>query len=399
MKNTNKIQDLTRLFLGLQEEVRAGQRSESVDVRVHLDQAVTDLSTYFENLDILPTALGAGGLRYEHAFLKHHHSEPWIDAALRTMLAEFRSARNVDASCCFQTWGKWFESIDRAIRNAASVAFLQHGLDNLSPEFTTKSILRDVGDILEGSLKPLAQLRLDMQSITGVRVAGATPVSSMSFGKVVEELASRPYSGDIYRPRPFGLTVSQWRNIANHNNYEVKGSEVICIYGSPGHQKTFRLPVNDLFNLGRYMDKLQFIHKIAFEFFSIDNMHALSPYLPHVDITDHTNNGALAYGLVAAGFSIKRVGYGAEADYGSRQWALFLVDEYSRSEPDVKAALQDALSTYILLAGSINVISVVKSNASLYKFNFKAKVSSKTEDISASDCDVRILDKYFRPIL
>lgn len=398
MKNTTKIKDLTRLFLGLQEEARAGLNSKSVDVRVHLDQAAADLSTYFENPDCLPRAFGAGGLRYEYAFLQHNRSEPWIDNALRTMLMEFRAARNVDVSCCFQTWGRWFEAIDRAIRNTASVAFLQEDIDNLSHEFMAKSILRDTGDILEGSLQPLARLRLDMQGVAGIRAAGAAPVTSMSFGKVIEELASRPNGGDVYRPQPFGLTVSQWRNIANHNSYEVKGSEVICTYGSPGHHKTIRCPVNDLFNLGRYINDLKFTHKIAFEFFSIDNMRALSPYLPHVDITNHTFEGALAYGLVAGGFSIERVGYGAEVDYGSKQWALLLVDDHNRSELGAKAALQDAVSTYLLLAGSINVVAFVKSNTSLYEFSFKAKVGNKTEDTSTSGWDVRTLDKYFRPI-
>jgi hypothetical protein len=261
-----------------------------------------------------------------------------------------------------------------------------------------KSILRNVGDILEGSLQPLARLRLDMQGVAGIRASGAAPVTSMSFGKIIEELASRPIGGDVYCPQPFGLTVSQWRNIANHNNYEVKGTEVVCTYGTPGHHKTIRFPVNDLFDLGRYIGNLQMTHKIAFEIFSIDNMRALSPYLPHIDITDHTANGALAYGLVAAGFSIERVGYGAEVDYGSRQWALFLVDEHNRNELEAKAALQDAVSTYLLLASSINVVAFVKSDTSLYEFSFKAKMANKTEDTSIIGWNVRSLDEYFRPI-
>ena len=164
MTNETKIKDLTRLFAGLQEESKAGQKSKSFDIRVHLDQAAADLSTYFENPDNLPITLGAGGLTYEYAFLQHNRSKLWIDETLRFMLAEFRSARNANSHLCFQTWGSWFESVDRAIRNTASVAFLQKDIDNLSPEFMAKSILRDMGDLLEGSLQPLARLRLDAGS-------------------------------------------------------------------------------------------------------------------------------------------------------------------------------------------------------------------------------------------
>jgi len=219
----------------------------------------------------------------------------------------------------------------------------------------------------------------------------------MTFGKVIEELASRS-DGAIYRPQPFGLTVSQWRNIANHNSYEVKGSEVVCTYGTPGHYKTIRCPVDDLINLGRYINDLKYIHKIAFEFFSIDNMQALSPYVPHVDITNHTSEATLAYGLTVAGFRIERIGYGDEADYGSKKWALFLFDEHNRSEIEAKTALQDAVSTYILLTGSIDVLAFVKTDTSLYEFSFKAKVGSKTEATPDNNWEARSLDEYFRPI-
>lgn len=398
MNNKSKIKDLTRLFLGLQEEIRAGQKSRSPDVRVHLDLAAADLSAYFEHPETLPTALGAGGLRYEHSFLQRNRSEPWIDETIRNMLLEFRSARNIDTRRCFQTWGSWFDAVERAIRNTASVAFLQKDLDELGPEFIAKSILRDVGDILEGSLQPLARLRLDMQGVAGIRAASVRPVTSMSFGEVIKELASRPIGGDIYYPQPFGLPVSQWRNIANHNSYEVKGTDVICTYGTPRKIKTIRCSVSALFDLGRYINDLKYIHKIAFEFFSIDNMRDLTPYLPHVDVTDHTANGALAYGLVAAGFGIEEVGYGAEADYGAEQWALVLVDEKNRSELEVRAALEDAVSTYILLTGSINVASFVKSDTSLYKFSFKAKVKNNAEDTSTNGWRARSLDQYLRPV-
>ena len=46
MKKKTDLIDKTKLFLGLQEEALAGQKSPSVDIRMHLDQATKDLSTY-----------------------------------------------------------------------------------------------------------------------------------------------------------------------------------------------------------------------------------------------------------------------------------------------------------------------------------------------------------------
>lgn len=394
MKKKTTLMDKTKLFLGLQEEALAGQKSPSVDIRIHLDQAAEDLSTYFENPNSIPTALGAGGLRYEHAFLQQNRSKPWIDQNLRIMLAEFRTARNNNANICFQTWGSWMEAIDRSTRNVAVVAFLQEDLEKLNSEFMAKSILRDIGDILEGSLQPLACLRLEMQRIAGMRTKTAKPIKSMTFGKIIEELASRQVGGSIYCPQPFGITVSQWRNIANHNSYVVEGDSVICTYGKSGNFQKIFCPVDSLIDLGVYVNDLGFMHKIAYEIFSIDNLKDLTPYAPDVEITDHTRDGALAYGLVAAGFTIVKVGYKPGV------WILGLIDRFERSEFQAKSALQTATITYILLTGSVEVFALVKSGTSIYKFGFQSKTAdSKSETFPDSAANLRHLDQYWRPIL
>lgn len=142
----------------------------------------------------------------------------------------------------------------------------------------------------------------------------------MTFGEVISELSSRKIGGDVYRPSPFGIPVSQWRNIANHNSYTVKDNEVTCIYGSPGQQKQFSCAVSDWIGLARYIDTLGFLHKVAFEIFNIDNLDELIPYAPKLEITEYTKDAALVYGLAEAGFTIVNAGY-KEAE-----WALLLVD-------------------------------------------------------------------------
>ena len=392
--NTTRVQDKTRLFLGLQDELRAGKPSPSADLRVRLEQAAANLSIYFENPDCLPSVLGAGGLRYEHSFLQHNQSTPWIDETLRTLLAEFRAARNADANLCFQTWGIWMEAIDRAIGNAAVVAFLQQDIDQLSAEFVAKSVLRDVGDILEGSIQPLTRLRLAMQGVAGIRRKGAPSVATMTFGQVVEELASRQVGGDVYRPEPSGVLVSQWRNISHHNSYVVEGDKVRCTYGKPGHPKKVLCSVNDLIELLRFLNSLGLVHKAAFEIFSIDNMKALIPFAPNIEITNHTTDGALAYGLDAAGFTIVKVGYKPGA------WALGLIDDYERNESETKAALQGAMTTYILWAGPVKVLALIESGGSVYKFSFRSETAkSKPESLPDSGVYSICLDRHWRPML
>ena len=394
MKNKDNFVDKTKLFLGFQEEVLAAQNKPSSSIRIHLEQAATDLSPYFENPAIIFSALGAGGLQAEHAFLQQNRSKSWIDQNLRVLLAEFRSAQNANEALCFQTWGSRMEAIDRATRNWAAVAFLQEDLERLNPEFMAKSVLRNVGDILEGSLQPLVRLRLEMQGIAGMRTKTAKLIDSMTFGNVIEELASRQIGGSIYCPPPFGVTVSQWRNIANHNSYVVDGDEVVCAYGRPKSPQKIVCPVAKLYDLGVYVNDLSFMHKIAYEVFSVDNLEMLLPFAPKLKITDYTKEGMLAYGLAAAGFTIVKAGHASEL------WVLELIDRFARSKPHIEGALQTATHAYNFWAGSVRFFISVKSGSSTYRFRAEGKsADGNAEALFSFAGNMRYLAQYWRPDL
>jgi hypothetical protein len=393
MKTKGILKDKTKVFLGLQTEILTTIKDSSFDLRFHLDQAAKDLETYFENRDIIPIALGAGGLRYEYAFLRENQHKTWIEQSVRLMLTEFRQARLANENACLLIWGKAMEKVDRAISNVAGVTALQANIEELSPELSTKSILRDVGDLLEGSLQPLARLRLDMQGIAGMRAPSLSPTEKMSFGKVIEELASRPIGGDIYSPEPFNLKVSQWRNIANHNSYRFENETVVCMYGKPENPQEIRCSVEDIISIGIYMNALYYAHKIAFEIFSIDNREQLTSYMSKIQITEHTKDGALAYGLVASGFEIVKVGQKPGV------WMFGLNDRFSRAESDIRTALQAAVTTYLLLSEPFVMIAYVNSGHSIFHFSFKIDVSTNEDEFSLMrDVDIMLLDKYWRPI-
>jgi hypothetical protein len=391
MKKKSKVINKTKLFRSLQREIKSGININSPDIKNHLDRAVSDLSPYFENTDVLPLCLGVGGLRYEYSFLQSSLTKSWIEKTLRDILAEFRLARDSNAVLCFQVWGKYTKAIDNAIRNTAVTALLQQNLGKLSSELLTKSVLRDVGDILEGSLQPIVRLRLDMLEIAGKRATGAKPVEAMTFGQVVEELILISTDGAIYRIDPHGITVSQLRNIANHNSYIVEKDIVTCTYGkgNPPHSVSF--PATDLINLGLYINDLYFIHKIAYEFFSVDNLTDISSYFSDIEVTEHTTDGTLVYGLVTSGFNIVKAGY------KSGVWSLGLIDEYNREEVKAKIMLQNAFITYLLHVGSVEVYALIKNRSKTYKVSFQARTqgSKDTNELSSNEKSI-MLDEYLQ---
>lgn len=357
--------DKTKSFLALQDELRLAVTIGSQNFCGSQESAVEDLSGYFENPEQMKRAFSVGGFRYEHAFLQRNNTSPWVDKHLRLMLREFREARDRNAGMCFQTWSSHMESVELGTRNISLVASLQLNIDELEEESLTKSVFRDIGDVLEGSLQPLVRLRLAMLEVAGTRIGPSSPVSIMTFGDVIGELSSRGAEGDIYRPRPLGLSVSQWRNIANHNNYTFKDGRVTCTYGRPGREKDICCTINNLIELAKYTDTLGFLHKVAYEIFSTDNLNELIPYAPQLEVTDYTRDGALVYGLAEAGFEI------VKARYSEGLWVLLLIDDYNRDHGRAKAALEAAVLPYFNLTGPTEFRAVVKSGTSDFRISFR----------------------------
>lgn len=340
-----------------------------------MDQAAAELSPYFENPKRMTDALNAGGLTYEHSFVRRNRETPWVDEAIRMMLTEFRAARQSDAHLCFQTWSSSMEAIDNGIANSALTARLQQDLDELDPALVPKSVLRDVGELLEGSLQPLARLRLAMRGVAGMRTVGDSDIGQMTFGEVLSELSSREDGGDMYRPPPFEVLASQWRNIAYHSSYVVKGAEVICTFGRP-FTKRIVCSINDIVRLGEYINCLTFAHKVAFEIFSIDNLDALDLYAPEIQVTEYTRDGALAYDLFGEGFAVLKAGH----RQGDNTWVLRLRDVYGRQKNEAKVALQKAMRTYIILAGATAVTAWVSNGRAEFKFSFRGSAPGRDDE-------------------
>jgi hypothetical protein len=223
-----------------------------------------------------------------------------------------------------------------------------------------------MGDILEGSLQPLARLRLELQNISGIWEVKSKLVSKMSFGDVISELNVK---GDEYIPAPFTISVSQWRNIANYGSYDVENNDVICRYGK-GDKKSFRCNRNELIRVAHYIMNLYNTHKIAHEIFSIDNLDKIKSgrEASGSGETIFSVEGTLTAGLFLSGFTLLNV------SHKQGVLGLFLTDRDNRSYEESKGALQGALLPFIILFGPCEVGAIVQSREEAYSFSFKGRV-------------------------
>jgi hypothetical protein len=387
----NRI-DKTALFLALESEL-LGSGNQSAGIAQELDRAILDLGIYFEDSAMLIRSLNIGALTYEHAFLRERINDTWVQETVIALLSEFRKARELKAESFWVIWRKWMRNTENAIKNTAAVATLTlQGNDNdLELYVLAKRIFREGGDLLEGSLQPFIRLRLEVWEILNWRSPSRPPVEKMSFGDVISELSRNDITGHIYNIPPFGISVSQLRNIANHNNFEVVDDQIICTYGSPGKQKSINLCLEDVLKAFRYCNDLMYAHKIAREFFSIDNTSKLLPIAAERGITDYTLDCNLAYGLVSAGFSIINVAY------SPKDWVIRLKDRHFRNKRESKLALQEACYPYIIFSSPVHFVIHLQSGPHLYKFSFLGSIANKNSEIPRNfDGDIRSVDELLR---
>ncbi|NBR84935.1 MAG: hypothetical protein EB141_01240 [Verrucomicrobia bacterium] len=382
--------DKTALFQAFEAELRAS--SSKLGARdLTLNEAESVLYPFFENISLLRKALGAGALTYEANFLSSKKTEPWVIDCVNTLLGEFRTARSVNEKACFETWVAWMNVTNRAISNVASTAQLQGNKDGLEAHLLVRSYMRDAADLLEGTLQSFARLRLKMLELAGSVRKSSKQIEELSFGEVIDELMNIKRSSAMYQPQPFGISLSQWRNIANHNSYETNGNQVTCTYGPTGRRKSFVCTPSDIASVARYANDLGFAHKVGIEIFGIDNLEKLGQRTPQIPLTDYTKDSALAYGLVAARFCISQV----IEDLGV--WHLTLRDELGRNKELAKAALQEACVSHALMCDGCHIEAVVHSQNSTYRFGFKASFANKGEAFPKDfRVSVRKLDENFR---
>lgn len=391
-KTKQKAVDKTKLLQSLEKELlESGNRYSGLNRE--LDIAISELATYFENQDTLIQGLNFGALTYEHAFLRRKAGDMWVQENVAALLSEFRQARDLDPDRFWNFWIKRIHVTESAIKNTAAVLtlMLQGDRSELDLYVFVKSIIRDAGDLLEGSLQPFARLRLEVWDILNWRSPSAPPIESMTFGEVISELSQNVSVGQIYKTLPFGISVSQWRNISNHNSFEVKGEHIICAYGPAGKRKTIELCMDDLASVLRYCDDLYYVHKIAREFFGIDNVSKILPYGPEYVMSDYSLDCSLAYGLVSAGFSI------IEASYRPKDWVLRLKDRHARKHRELKTALQDACYSYLLFSNPVHFVANVHSGTHVYRISFLASIVKKGATLPPGfRGDVRGADKIGR---
>lgn len=339
--------------------------SQGIGLAAQRELLQKEFSNYFENKEMLSVAMKVGVLNFECEFLLSKASTPWVANLVKSLLTEYRFARDQNPDEFLIFWAEQVDFLSHATNSYGQIAELQNDKTDLESHLLVRSMFRDIGDLLEGTLQRYLKTRLRIWNYLGWLSPKLDKSSALDFGRVVSMLDQNARSEGRYKPPPFSLPISQWRNIANHNSYEMSNEKITCFYGKGEKQRKISMTLEDLKKIYIYCNDLTYTHKVAAEIFTADNAFELAKSPPKFKETDFSIDASFAYCLVTSGFSFRYVNYTSNG-----QWRLTLVDEKKRSAASSKLAIQEACYPVFLHRGPLHITVCVFSGHEVHSFSF-----------------------------
>ena len=212
-----------------------------------------------------------------------------------------------------------------------SISLLERDKSEMDTETLTHEVFQLLGTTIEGPVRPFLDELLCLFRIQDKQYSPAN-VLSMTLGDVVNSLCNEPLDKAFLHPGSYGISLSQWRNIAQHLSFSVSGSDITATYGRRNHQKKVALKHNDLIPLLRQVLLRLSVLKAARVLFTWDNIQAIGPKLS--GNTEHPDSllTDLAATFLTQGFRI------SHTDSSTERLQLSLTDLRAEFEdPNVRA--------------------------------------------------------------
>lgn len=203
----------------------------------------------------------------EYAFLERAEEVQWLARSIDELLSLFRSVAETRRNEFVELLVTFRDDVSRAADNWAQIDMITPPALPVLPKAVVKLVFRDIGDFLEGSYQVFAKFVLACLRLS--RHKDPEGVRGLSFGQCVSEIIESGRFNCLYKPEPWGILLSQWRNIANHNSFRFEhGDErIVCEYGS-NVKNTIQLTPEELyslkFDLGRAYNAHKITHSILF---------------------------------------------------------------------------------------------------------------------------------------
>ncbi|RTE65268.1 hypothetical protein EH243_12570 [Amphritea opalescens] len=270
--------------------------------------AFKTLNRFIDNKEIVSKMMDIGSHNWELSLILEMEKEPWFSESLLYLTRSLRSTMIKNKEKGISIIEQMYPSIHESLACYHDSFFLQQGVNSQNPRHTVRAYFRMLGDTVESTHKPLALLIYRMISCDPSNQLYGRP-EVVSFGKAVSSLLEINQLEVVYKTQLYGVSLSQWRNIAQHSGYQYNkvSKTITCIYGLNNSQ-TVHLTVEQLLELLFALNKLQALQKIAVSFCMIEFMEEIQfDKYGRIELTIETIISQIGNGIGLEGFKVLSV--------------------------------------------------------------------------------------------
>ncbi len=270
--------------------------------------AFQTLNRFIDNEEMVSKVMSIGTHNWELSLILEMEKEPWFSESLLYLTRSLRSTMIENKEKGVSIIEQMYSRIQESLACWHDAFFLQQDVNSRNPRHTVRAYFRMLGDMVESTHKPHTLLIYRMLSCDPLNPLYGRS-EAVSFGKAVSSLLEINELVSMYKSKLFDVSLSQWRNIAQHSNYQFnKRSEIItCTYGL-NNTRTVNLTVEQLLELLLVLNKLQGLQKIVVSFCMIEFMKDIQfDKYGEIEVTIETIISQLGNGIGLEGFKVLSV--------------------------------------------------------------------------------------------
>ncbi len=223
---------------------------------------------YVENEDRLRKAVDLGVFHYDYVKYKSLFENTLFEDGLRLIVSLSSEASTNDPEKFKNIWKESYPQISKGFANYTQMCLLgMFDLEMSRKDLVVKRAFQIIGDQIENTFKPfiflLNELRCIVQRKKSCQQKLGVAVNAMlGFSEILRAL---------YSDMLLGVSISQWRNIADHGTYDYQKESIEIIYGSINKFKK-QISMQELVLVLKVIDALLYMHKTAHTLITLDRI-------------------------------------------------------------------------------------------------------------------------------
>lgn len=268
------------------------------------------LSPYFENKSIVEQlSIELLGPEVVNLFNIRICDDEYL---LQYVLNIYREAKSINEELSFQACADSEQAINDGLSHYMSLYLMESSKSELGLHEFSLETFKIIGSLIEACLKPflpdlLCQLRI-------CRTNAITVPPSLKLGVMVQEIQDKIDYKELMAPAPFGIKLSQWRNIAQHHNVRVRGNVITCTYGEGARAQEVDLSREDLMGLSHKVMSIYRVIKLARTIYFLDNLDEIKLKLPQLELREESRLLSFVTAAATQGFKVIKLNISDNTD-------------------------------------------------------------------------------------